>query len=113
MSRSSLVLVWGEQNGIFGLDPLAFLAKVMGILKSLKFHNFDFLKIKSTTFLVHVKFQKEFGFKFGLSFQLRCLHFSIFNILNGLELESFMTTHWELPLKILDEEIFRFRFQIF
>ena len=32
----------GEQNGLFGLDPLAFLAKVMGILKSLKFHNFEF-----------------------------------------------------------------------
>ena len=32
----------GEQNGLLGLDPLAFLAKVMGILKSLKFHNFEF-----------------------------------------------------------------------
>ena len=34
----------GEQNGLLELDPLAFLAKVMGILKSLKFHNFDFSK---------------------------------------------------------------------
>ena len=53
----------GEQNG---LDPLAFLAKVMGILKSLKFHNF--LKLVFTTFLVHVQFQKEFCFIFGMGF---------------------------------------------
>ena len=68
-------------------------SKVMGIYWVWNFTILIFLKIIFTTFLVHVKFQKEFGFKFGMGYWLHCFHFQFNYFLWLDELKSFMTTH--------------------